>query len=160
MEAVTDRDRHAASAAAARGRSVADIAGAVLLLAGTAVAWAASSGFPGEARVFPQLVMGMLAIAGAVWFAKAVRRSVGTHADAAPREGGRLRLVAIIALTLAYILAIIAIGYFVPTMIYIPAVAAILGSRAWHWIVLAAVLYCVSIYVVFVLLFARPVPLF
>lgn len=130
---------------------------ATAFLALAVAGWLASAGLPPAPRLFPRLVLAVLGLAAAAWLA-GLLRAPAAAGDEPQEEGGRRRLLVAFGLTLAYAAAVVTIGFFVVTLVYIPVMARFLGHRSWPWAIVAAVLYAIVTYLLFVVLFERPVP--
>lgn len=139
-----------------------EVAAAAAFLVLAAAGWYLSADLPEVPRMFPRLVLALLGLSAALWLVGAVRRAVGAPAHAeqseAPERSVGLSLLAVLGLTFVYAAAVITSGFFVPTVLYIPLMARLLGYRSWPIALAAAVAYTVVAYLLFVILFERPVP--
>lgn len=128
----------------------------------TAVAGGAiSATYPAESRMFPWIVCGILGASSLIWFIGVVKepaRRTKARATGGPRRFLSPVLVGLAA-TVAYTVAVILFGYFFPTLVFIPAMAALLGNRSWMLSFGITIAYVVLIYFLFVILFERPIPL-
>jgi hypothetical protein len=135
-----------------------NVTGAAVLLACTAAAFFELTRFPAEARPFPTLVLVVLVVSGAIWLVRSfLARTASDGGVGTP--GGKQRLTAAVGLTFAYAVAVSHISYFVPTLLYIPAMAMVLGNRQPLVVCLAGVGFTVGAYLIFVVIFERPIPL-
>lgn len=126
-----------------------------LLVAG----WISLSEVPPQAQLFPHMIIGLT---GAVTAAMAVR---ALHAMATGRDDPSWRmfkdfgrwLIAVVALPL-YVFGVSTIGYFTSTMIFIPALAIVLGYRRPIVAITIALVFDAAIYGIFITLFGRRLP--
>lgn len=135
-----------------------NVIAAVVLLACTAAAFFELTRFPAEARPFPALVLVVLVVTGVIWLVRSflARTASGSGVGTA---GGKRRLTAAVGLTLAYAVAVSHLSYFVPTLLYIPAMAMVLDNQRPLVACLAGVGFTVGAYLIFVVIFERPIPL-
>lgn len=135
-----------------------NVIGAAVLLACTVAASFELTRFPAEARPFPALVLGALFVAGLIWLARSLLARTAPQIDTAV-AGDKRRLMAAVGLTCAYAVAVSHLSYFIPTLLYIPAMAMVLGNRQPLIVCLAGVGFTVGAYLIFVVIFERPIPL-
>jgi hypothetical protein len=64
----------------------------------------------------------------------------------------------VLVLTIVYVNLAVAIGYITATILYIPAVAWLIGFRRPVYISVVTVVYLVSVYALFELVFGRALP--
>jgi Tripartite tricarboxylate transporter TctB family len=135
-----------------------NVIGAAVLLACTAAAFFELTRFPAEARPFPALVLVVLLVTGLIWLVRSLLVQASPGNDPVT-TGGKRRLIAAVGLTFAYAVAVSHLSYFIPTLLYIPAMAIVLGNRQPLVVGLVGVGFTVGAYLIFVVIFERPIPL-
>ena len=135
-----------------------NVIGAAVLLVGTVAGLLELGRFPAEARPFPALVLATLLITGIWWLARSLLARPTPGSDTGS-VGDKRRLIAATGLTFAYAVAVSHFSYFIPTILYIPAMAIALGDRRPLIAGLAGVGFTLGAYLIFVVLFERPIPL-
>lgn len=127
----------------------------VLLIAG----WISLSGIPAQARLFPRMIIGFtsfVTLAMAVRALWALRTGGGDPSWRMFVNVGRWAIT-VVALPL-YVLGVTTIGYFTSTLIFIPALAIVLGYRRPLLAISIALVFDVAIYAVFISAFGRRLP--
>jgi putative tricarboxylic transport membrane protein len=145
-------------ATAAGGREgLRDQLAAGLLMVTVAVFWWDSYTInAAEAQMYPRLILIVLAVLAALLFLRGTRMG-GRRADA-PVVMVWFAFLAFMACTTAYVVAVAYIGFFTASIVYIPLVAWLIGLRQ-HWLnALVTVIFLLATWLVFVALFARPLP--
>ena len=135
-----------------------NVIAAAVLLACTAAAFFELTRFPAEARPFPALVLVALVVTGVIWLVRSLLARTASDSGVGT-AGGKRRLMAAVGLTFAYAVAVSHFSYFVPTLLYIPAMAMVLGNQRPLVACLAGVGFTVGAYLIFVVFFERPIPL-
>lgn len=128
--------------------------GALVLLAVTGAAWVEIASVPGEARLFPRLVLGVMAVLSAAMLV----RSFARRAETGPFVQTPAALAITLVLAVIYIGAVEVIGYFAATALFVPGLALALGLRRTLLVALTTVGFVAAVYLVFVVLFGRPLP--
>jgi putative tricarboxylic transport membrane protein len=128
---------------------------ALALLALTVAAWLETGAIPGEARLFPRLVLGAMAVLSAVMLV----RSFARRSEAGPFFLAPGALVVTLALAVVYIAAVEVIGYLAATALFVPGLALALGLRRPVLLALTTAGFVAAVHLVFVVLFGRPLPL-
>jgi hypothetical protein len=139
----------------------AEILGAVVLIAASGGLLLAAIPYPADSRIFPMMTLGGLLVAGLIWLFRLIfiHREVSSD-DTAEKNSDYRRLLGAALVTTAYGVAVWQTSYFIPTVLYIPLMAYILGSRALSWTIPASLAYTTMIYLIFVVIFERPMPLY
>ena len=119
-----------------------------------------SMDFPMESRVFPIAVLGLMAILAAVLL---LRSFIDSQSEKKPREPSpffihRNRFLASLACITGYIVLLPLLGYFTTSAIFFVTMTWVLGFRRHKTTLLTIVIFLSFVYIVFVLLFERPVP--
>lgn len=115
--------------------------------------------FPTDSRIFPMMVLGALLIAGILWLMRSLLAPGGANDGSGAAVSNRRQLFGAAAVTAAYGVAVSLSSYFIPTVIYIPLMAFVLGNRNLPVTVASSAGFTVMIYLIFVWLFERPIPL-
>ena len=128
---------------------------ALVLLALSGAAWIETGTIPGEARLFPRLVLGVMGVLSVAMLV----RSFARRTDAGPFFLAPGALAVTLALAVVYIAAVEVIGYFAATALFVPGLALALGLRRTLLLALTTLGFVAAVYLVFVVLFGRPLPL-
>ena len=117
-----------------------------------------TTGFPRASAYLPTAVLGLACALSLAWVVQsvlAIRRERPTlRLDPARTR----RLLTLAALSLLYAVAIVGIGFFTSTMLFIPLSALLLGYRNAGGLVIATAAFAVLLYTVFGLLLRTPLP--
>jgi len=133
---------------------------AAILIAAAAGLLLRSMQFPNASRIFPIMVLVALLVAATIWLVRSLlagKRGVNDGPEAP--ASNRRQLFGAAALTAAYGVGVSLSSFFIPTVIYIPAMAFVLGNRNLPVTIASGAGFSVMVYVVFVWLFERPIPL-
>jgi hypothetical protein len=134
-----------------------DMIAATLLLVLTCVFWWDSTAISAaEARMFPRLVLLALAALGLLLFLRGLR--AGPEAAETPVISALPAFAAFLGATAVYGVAVGWIGFFTASLVYIPVVARLIGLRALWLNALVTAVFLLVTWLVFVGLFARPLP--
>ncbi|NNK93566.1 MAG: tripartite tricarboxylate transporter TctB family protein, partial [Desulfobacterales bacterium] len=119
-----------------------------------------SMDFPMESRVFPIAVLSLMAILAAVVFLRSFLKSQSAEQEQAPQPFfiHRNRFSASFACIFGYIVLLPILGYFTTSAIFFVAMTWFLGFRSYKATALTIFIFLSFIYIVFVLLFERPIP--
>ena len=133
---------------------------AAFLIAAAAVLLLMSLQFPTASAIFPVMVLVALLIATLIWLVRSLLAGQkNTDAETGPPVSNRRQLYGAAALTAAYGVGVSVSSFFIPTVLYIPAMAFVLGNRNLPVTIASGIGFVVTVYVVFVWLFERPIPL-
>ena len=117
-----------------------------------------SMDFPMESRVFPIGVLSLMAILAAVLFLRSFMNSQSEEQASQPFLIHRNRFFASFACILGYIVLLPVLGYFTTSAIFFAAMTWALGFRNYKTTALTVFIFLSFVYIVFVLLFERPIP--
>ena len=133
---------------------------AAFLIAAAAGLLLMSMQFPTASGIFPIMVLVALLVATLIWLARSLLAGQKA-ADGGPGTpvSNRRQLYGAAALTAAYGVGVSVSSFFIPTVIFIPAMAFVLGNRNLPVTIASAAGFVVIVYVVFVWAFERPIPL-
>lgn len=133
-----------------------DRAGAVIIFLVAAAAWWFSRDLPTEARLFPQIVILLMATLSIIMFAKTLKGEPRTDGEPFVKRPGNL-LITVVG-SVGYIFLVSQIGYFTATVLFMPGLALLLGYRNPVVIAVVTIAFLLLIWVVFVVIFKRPLP--
>ena len=147
---------------------------AVFLLLVCAIAWANIRTLPEDALMFPRFILIILAICSLIMLVRghlpARKAATATAPDvSAPPSMDEdkatwhfaispVRMVGAVVLFAIYILLVGTIGFFTSSALFIIALAWYARYRNWTALVSSAIGFCIFVYVVFVMIFDRPLP--
>jgi hypothetical protein len=127
---------------------------ALALLAVVGAAWVESASIPGEARLFPRLILGLMGVLSAIMLVQSLRRpSAGSFFV----DFGNFVITVLIAGV--YISLVEPLGYLLATSVFIPVLAVALGMRRPQLLAVTTIGFVVVVYLIFVIVFDRPLPL-
>ncbi len=129
---------------------------AFVLLAVAVYAWVEAGSFAEEARVFPRMIAGAMAVLSLVMLARSFFAGDEDRATRFFKSFPTFLLC--LALIFGYIYSTGLLGYFTASAIFIPAFALLLGLRRPVVVVASTVCFIVVVHLVFVEAFDRPLP--
>ncbi|MCG8510570.1 MAG: tripartite tricarboxylate transporter TctB family protein [Rhodospirillales bacterium] len=132
----------------------------VLVLCG--IGLAATRDMPGDAAMFPRLVIGFAGLLSAAWMASTFfhGRAPGSSGEAHKPFTENARNLGIFVVSIAlYVLLIDAIGYFTATILFMLCASLALGFRRIRFTAATIALFVAFVFFVFRILFDRPLPL-
>ena len=136
---------------------------ALLILAVTVFVMAGSLSF--KSMIFPRMIAVVMALCAVLMFLRTVPLGAGKAPAAAqdPKRGAPFfhdvrNFAVTFGAFVAYAVAIGFLGYFVSTALLIVALALALGFRNVRMLVAATIGFSALVYVVFILVFERPLP--
>jgi hypothetical protein len=133
---------------------------AAILVAVAAGLLLMSMQFPTASRIFPIMVLVALLVAALMWLVRSLLAGKkGVNDEPGAPASNRRQLLGAAALTAAYGVGVSVSSFFIPTVIYIPAMAFVLGNRNLPVTIASGTGFAAIVYVVFVWLFERPIPL-
>ena len=155
-----------ASSPASRRAGVSDVIVAVAILVICLLSWNDLAGVNPEATQFPKAVILGLGVLAAIIGLRAllsVRRSRAVS-GAAEADGWRFfvnwrHFVIALFCFAAYATAFPYTGFFSASVVFMAVVTAALGFRGYRTMAVTYLLFLIFVYVVFVLVFERPIPL-
>lgn len=128
-----------------------------------AAAWSQIPYMPAEAALFPKLILGLAAVLALAWGAQTFRRpkarSEITDTSPAPFSENPRKLLSFIVCLGGYVWLIDILGYFTSTALFMVVASFVLGFRRPGIIAAAVVGFVGFIYIVFVVIFQRPLPI-
>ena len=125
-----------------------------------------STTLKGEAAFWPKLVAIAIMIVGAVILGTGVvglmrERAASGTAQVAKKPHAKphyIKVAAVVALMIVYLIAFQLIGYTIPTFLLISGTALILGYRNWKILIPTALVVSVGLYLIFSKLFGINFP--
>lgn len=141
-----------------------DRIGALIVFVFCAGAWSMLDSMPPEAAFFPRLILGLAFGLGVLWVAStflAKRPAVegGSESTAQGFFTNPKNFAVFTACLVAYIALIDLVGYFTSTALFILTASFALGFRKPLAVIGSTAGFVLFIYVVFVLIFQRPLPI-
>jgi len=130
-----------------------DSIAALPVLAMVGAAWVEMSQVAEAAAMFPRMILIALAILAAIMFVQGMRRA----APDTPFVSNARNLALALGLTLIYIIAVEPVGYFLATLVFLPALAYAIGARGWI-VPVVTLGFTTTVWLVFVLVFSRRLP--
>ena len=110
---------------------------------------------PEEAAFYPRMVLGLMVILSVLMFLKTfLKKELTKIFEPFFIHPGRFIFIAFVMLT--YIFGVQYLGYYSASLIFIPAVAWVLGYRDTRVILATTICYLLFIFLVFDQLFGRP----
>ncbi|MCW7543603.1 tripartite tricarboxylate transporter TctB family protein [Aurantimonas litoralis] len=142
-----------------------DRIGAVALLLLAVSVFVASGSLPFKSMIFPRMISTVMALCAVLMLLRTVSLRSGRAPAAAtdpklnqPFFRNSRNFLITFGAFIAYVVAISTLGYSVATAILIVALALALGFRDYRLLAAATVSFLVLVYVVFILVFERPLP--
>lgn len=130
---------------------------AVVVLAATAFFWYESAKIAtDEARFFPRVILGGIGALALVLLLRGPREAEADTTE--PIVTAPFAFTVFLGASLAYAVAVSFFGYFTSTVVFVPAVALLLGLRRPVIIAATTVVFTGFVYLAFVTLFKRPLP--
>ncbi|RYH12249.1 tripartite tricarboxylate transporter TctB family protein [Tropicimonas sp. IMCC6043] len=137
------------------------VVGTLLLLA-TLFAWQNLSGLPEDAKLFPEMVLTVMAVATVIMMIRSLtgasQRAQGAEIETWHFSINPKRMVGGLALFAGYLLIVETLGYYTASALFIIVAAAFAEYRSWRALLAATLAFCIFVYAVFGLLFNRPLP--
>lgn len=127
---------------------------AAFLLAFSIFAWVQAAAISGGAGTFPKLIVYVLTFFSAVYLVRSLM--VARPAIRVIEHGGIFAVL--LVTTLIYINGVTYAGYVTSSIVFIPLSAWLVGFRRPIYIAIVTVVYIVSVYVLFEVVFGRPLP--
>lgn len=144
-----------------RYRNVELLVGAAFLLI-CALAWLSARSLPADARMFPALLLALLALSSVVMMIRAVtgasERVQGDEIKDWTFTAHLPRFLGGFAIFIVYLVVIPYLGFFTTSAVFVVAMSVFTGYRNWPVVLLGTIGFCIFVYLVFVLLFERPLP--
>ena len=123
-------------------------------------AWSQLDSMPDEAAFFPRLIIGLAFLLILAWGGTTFFKRAQSLAESESGDSSNLRnLLVFILCLVGYILMIDVLGYFTSTALFILTASFALGFRRPAVVAATMVSFIAFIYVVFVIIFQRPLPI-
>ena len=135
---------------------------AFALLLVCALAWLKARSLPVDAKMFPDIILGVLAFSTLLMLYRAVT-GISERVQGDDVKDWRFtkhvpRFLGSFAVFILYLLVVSRVGFFTASAGLIIAMSVLTGFRNWTVILASTVGFCIFVYLVFVLLFERPLP--
>jgi hypothetical protein len=130
---------------------------AIIIIALTVYFWIKSVEISAaEARMFPRMILSIMGLLSLLLFIRSFRIPQDKRADAVFTSVPAFTLF--VLTTAVYVVSVAYLGYFTSSAVYVPLVAYLIGLRK-HWTsLIVTTVFLGATYLVFVVLFARPLP--
>lgn len=140
----------------------AEILMACFLLVVAGISWVSIRDIPADAKMFPGVVLGAMAVGSLLMIVRSVmgtsQRALGDELDGWSFAINPGRMIGSFLIFTAYISLVSHIGFFTASFLFVIVMGLYSGYRHWPQLIAASVGYCVFVYVIFTLLFDRPLP--
>lgn len=135
---------------------------AAVLLIICALAWLKARSLPVDAKMFPEIILAVLAMSTVLMiyraFSGASQRVLGDDVKDWRFTKHVPRFLGSFAIFILYLLVVPHVGFFTASAALVIAMAVFTGFRNWPVIIASTVGFGIFVYLVFVLLFERPLP--
>lgn len=132
-----------------------DPVSAVVVFVFAAAVFHMAGGYAAEAAMFPRAVAVIMMLSAAGLFVKGLYAPTSS-VPIEPDE--RRRLIVAVLLTVAYVIAIVPLGFITASLILLPAMTVASGMRNYAVIGLTAIIFVPGVYFLFERLFHAPLP--
>ncbi len=131
-----------------------EVVAGLTLLAFSIFAWNQAAGIRGAAAMFPRFIIVVLGIFSLIYLARSIfnGRPNETVFKSVPI------FVTILIASIVYVQAVVAVGFVTSTVIFVPLISWIIGFRRKMYMAVTTVIYVMSMYFVFEVVFKRPMP--
>lgn len=131
------------------------IAGFILMLLAASAYLYAQVNFPDAAAMYPKKVTGIMFLLALVLFGRSFwgeyrTKDFGDFAINLPR------LIIAVAITGIYFVGAAYLGFFTATLFFLPGMALVAGYRNYRGLLIATAVYLTFVFVIFILIFNRP----
>ena len=124
--------------------------------------WFQVDHLPADALMFPGVLLAVIAALSLWMLLRALRGTAPHLSNQAAAEWqfaiSRERMLGGFALLAGYLVIVPLLGFFTTSLIFVMLVAWVAGYRHLRNLVLTSVGFCLFVYLIFVALFARPLP--
>lgn len=129
------------------------MAGLALLLF-SVFAWREAAGIRGAAAMFPRAITVILGFFSLLY----LLRSIFNGRAGEPFFKNFVIFCAILVGSIIYIQSVVFVGYVTSTAIFVPLISWVIGFRRPVYIAIVTIIYVLSIYFIFEVIFKRPMP--
>lgn len=140
----------------------AEIGLSIILFVGSIIAWFSIRDIPADAQMFPNFILGGIAVCSIIMIIRSLTgasaRALGKDIENWVFSDNVKRMFGALAIFVVYLLIVDHVGYFTSSALLILALARFAGFQNWLALVATAAGFCLFVYLIFVLLFARPLP--
>ena len=141
---------------------IGEISLSVVFLIVSFVSWLSISDIPSDAQMFPHFILGGIAICSVLMIIRSItgasQRVLGDELKDWTFSINYKRMFGGLLIFVAYLLVVDHIGYFTATALLVVAMASFAGYKNWIALIATAAGFCLFVYLVFVVLFDRPLP--
>lgn len=136
------------------GRKHTETVAALILVGFSVFAWSEVSEITGGAGIFPRLIIYVLTFFSLVYLVRSIMVARPTRQVVENLGIFAILLVA----SIVYINGVTYLGYVTSSLIFIPLATWAIGFRRPLYILVVTLVYIVSVYVLFEVIFGRPLP--
>lgn len=133
----------------------------LILLLSSIIAWVSIQDIPVDAQMFPNFILAGIMICSVLMIIRSLtgvsERALENAEDWKFTDNAK-RMVGAALIFIVYLLVIEHLGYFTSSALLIMTLARFAGFKNWLALVSSAVGFCLFVYLVFVLIFDRPLP--
>jgi hypothetical protein len=113
--------------------------------------------YPPDAALFPQLITGVMMLASAAMIVRGIIRPARAAIQTIDAQGA-WKVVAVIALTVLYVVGVAKLGYITSSIVFIPLTAWVLGSRQYLLLAIVTAVFLALLVWLFVFVFSVQLP--
>jgi len=139
-----------------------ELLAAGFLLAVAIVGWISIRSIPADARMFPNAILITMGLGSALMIVRSLmgtsQKVLGDELDGWSFAINPQRMLGGFLIFAVYIWLVKYIGFFTMSAIFVIVMGLYAGYRNWPRLIASAVGYCLFVYVIFTLLFERPLP--
>ena len=140
-----------------------DSIGSLIVFAFCVWAWTFLAGMPAEAALFPRMILALAGVLSVIWGVSAQVRRVSRARRGVVEEPRKLisnpaNIGIFFACAVVYATLIDLVGYFTASGLFVIATSLLLGYRRPLVVIGTAAGFVLFIYLVFVVIFERPLP--
>lgn len=106
--------------------------------------------------MFPHIILGALGLLAVLLFARSFRLPATLRSERIITD--RKRFLLFVGTMIVYAACVAEIGFFTASAIYVPIAACLTGLRRWRTNLIVTVVFLAATYMIFVVLFSRPLP--
>nr|WP_321445530.1 tripartite tricarboxylate transporter TctB family protein [uncultured Cohaesibacter sp.] len=141
---------------------ISEISLSIVLLIGAAFFWFSIKDIPAGAQMFPNFILGGIAVCSILMIIRSLSgasvRTLGEDMTGWRFSINAKRMFGGLMIFIAFLLIVNYVGYFTASALLIVSMARFAGYKNWPALIGATAGFCLFVYLVFVLLFDRPLP--
>ncbi|SNY93375.1 Tripartite tricarboxylate transporter TctB family protein [Cohaesibacter sp. ES.047] len=141
---------------------IAEISVSVVFLIASFVFWFSIKDIPADAQMFPNFILGGIAVCSVLMIIRSItgasQKALGEELNGWTFAISWKRVLGGFFIFVAYLLVVDHIGYFTASALMVIVMARFAGFKNWVALIGSAAGFCVFVYLVFSVLFDRPLP--